>query len=150
MTYPAHECMWCLSTVSFLVRFSLLEDEYEKEIRQLISEAEPIKASDFRIPPIGEGTCEVDVEGTNKTYAFFFRMNAWEDTELYKTIAKVSKLLRCPEVLRRNCPSPPLDGVRFSPSLLLIYGTNRRSETHRIGFENSHRFSPFQMFNLST
>ena len=74
------------------VHFSLLKDEYEKEIQKLISEAEPIKSSAFQlgeIPPSQGGHCELELEGTNKTYAFFFRMTAWEDTELYKTVAKV-------------------------------------------------------------
>ncbi|KAF0289223.1 Protein O-linked-mannose beta-1,2-N-acetylglucosaminyltransferase 1 [Amphibalanus amphitrite] len=69
----------------------LLKDEYEKEIRQLIAEAEPIKATDFQlgeVPPSQGGPCELELEGTNKTYAFFFKMKAWEDTDLYKTVAK--------------------------------------------------------------
>ncbi|KAF0293198.1 Protein O-linked-mannose beta-1,2-N-acetylglucosaminyltransferase 1 [Amphibalanus amphitrite] len=69
----------------------LLKDEYEKEIHRLIAEAEPINETDFQlgeIPPSQGGPCEVELEGTNKTYAIFFQMNSMEDTDLYKTLAK--------------------------------------------------------------
>ena len=64
----------------------------------MISEGEPIKATDFQlgdVPPSQGGPCDLELEGANKTYAFFFRMKAWEDTDLYKTVAKVRRLL-CP------------------------------------------------------
>ena len=72
-----------------VVDFSVLKDEYEKEIMRLIAEAEPVKSSDIQPPSRGGGACDVELEGTNKTYAFFFRMDSWEDTELYTAVAKV-------------------------------------------------------------
>ncbi|XP_037080422.1 LOW QUALITY PROTEIN: protein O-linked-mannose beta-1,2-N-acetylglucosaminyltransferase 1-like [Pollicipes pollicipes] len=73
----------------------MVKDRYEQEIRRLLSEALPINPDDFqlsKVEPKDGGDCELELTSTGKTYAFFFSMTAWEDTEMYSTVCKCFKI----------------------------------------------------------
>lgn len=70
----------------------IVKDRYEDHIKEMMKKAIALHPDDFLIEGDmkdgGGGECRVNITGKNNIYTVFFAMAAWEDKNLFRTLAK--------------------------------------------------------------